>query len=184
MSIRRSLLGFSLALAFAPRLLAQVGFPLFSTDFPPEEFAKRRAAVYDAIGGNAIAILQGALITLLAYSEGLHAEGIHRRDQARILGKSVLWATAILLFAYGLQCASWKVSALLSITGLMHFCTLWLWRWRRAERDRQQAGARNVLIVGAGPVGQSVSAWVEPSMCDWKVTPSSSIWLIAASENT
>jgi Xaa-Pro aminopeptidase len=41
-------------------LLAQVGFPLFSTDFPPEEFAKRRAAVLDAIGKNAIAILQGA----------------------------------------------------------------------------------------------------------------------------
>ena len=41
-------------------LLAQVGFPLFSTDFPPEEFAKRRGAVYDAIGKNAIAIVQGA----------------------------------------------------------------------------------------------------------------------------
>jgi Xaa-Pro aminopeptidase len=41
-------------------LLAQVGFPLFSTDFPPEEFAKRRAAVFDAIGKNAIAVVQGA----------------------------------------------------------------------------------------------------------------------------
>ncbi len=41
-------------------LLAQVGFPLFSTDFPPEEFAKRRASVYDAIGTKAVAILQGA----------------------------------------------------------------------------------------------------------------------------
>jgi Xaa-Pro aminopeptidase len=34
--------------------------PLFTTDFPPEEFAARRAAVYDAIGGEAVAILQGA----------------------------------------------------------------------------------------------------------------------------
>jgi Xaa-Pro aminopeptidase len=41
-------------------MLAQVGFPLFTTDFPPEEFAKRRAAVYDAIGTKAIAIVQGA----------------------------------------------------------------------------------------------------------------------------
>jgi Xaa-Pro aminopeptidase len=41
-------------------LLAQVGFPLFTTDFPPEEFAKRRAAVFDAIGKDAVAILQGA----------------------------------------------------------------------------------------------------------------------------
>ncbi len=41
-------------------LLAQVGFPLFTTDFPPEEFAKRRAAVFDAIGRDSVAILQGA----------------------------------------------------------------------------------------------------------------------------
>jgi len=114
-----------------------------------------------AISLTGIAILQGALITLLAYSEGLHAEGMSARGQARILGKSVLWATTILISAYGLQGASWKVSALLSITGLMHFFTLWLWRWNRAERDRLKAGARNVLIVGAGPVGRRVSAWVE-----------------------
>jgi Xaa-Pro aminopeptidase len=60
MLVRRYVLGFSLALAFAPALFAQVGFPLFSTDFPPEEFAKRRAAVYDAIGPKAVALLQGA----------------------------------------------------------------------------------------------------------------------------
>jgi Xaa-Pro aminopeptidase len=40
--------------------MAQEGFPLFTTDFPPEEFAARRTAVYDAIAKNAIAILQGA----------------------------------------------------------------------------------------------------------------------------
>jgi len=39
---------------------AQEGFPLFTTDFPPEEFASRRAGVYDAIGKGAVAILQGA----------------------------------------------------------------------------------------------------------------------------
>ena len=60
MIIRRFFFGLSLALAFASPLLAQVGYPLFSTDFPPEEFAKRRAAVYDAIGTKAVAILQGA----------------------------------------------------------------------------------------------------------------------------
>ncbi len=114
-----------------------------------------------AISLMGVAILQAALITLLAYSEGLHAEGMNAREQARILRKSVVWATAILLFAYGLQGASWKVSALLCITGLMNFFTLWLWRWNRAERDRLKAGSKNVLIVGAGPVGRSVSAWVE-----------------------
>jgi Xaa-Pro aminopeptidase len=60
MIVRRFVFGLSLALGFAPRLFAQVGYPLFSTDFPREEFAKRRAAVYDAIGSKAVAILQGA----------------------------------------------------------------------------------------------------------------------------
>lgn len=34
--------------------------PLFTSDFPPDEFARRRATVYEAIGPNAIAVLQGA----------------------------------------------------------------------------------------------------------------------------
>jgi Xaa-Pro aminopeptidase len=34
--------------------------PLYTTDFPPEEFAERRAAVYDTIGENALALVQGA----------------------------------------------------------------------------------------------------------------------------
>lgn len=40
--------------------LAQEGFPLFTTDFPPEEFAQRRAGVYSAIGETGLAIVQGA----------------------------------------------------------------------------------------------------------------------------
>jgi Xaa-Pro aminopeptidase len=54
-------------LALASALLLQVALPalaqdvpLFTSDFPPEEFAARRAAVYDAIGGEAVALLQGA----------------------------------------------------------------------------------------------------------------------------
>lgn len=39
---------------------AQDGVPLFTKDFTPEEFAQRRSKVYDAIGANAIAVLQGA----------------------------------------------------------------------------------------------------------------------------
>ena len=51
----------ALALLIAPAsVLAQEGFPLFTPDFPPEEFAARRAKVYDAIGENGIAIVQGA----------------------------------------------------------------------------------------------------------------------------
>jgi Xaa-Pro aminopeptidase len=39
---------------------AQVGFSPFRTDFPPEEFAARRAKVFEAIGASSIAVLQGA----------------------------------------------------------------------------------------------------------------------------
>ncbi len=34
--------------------------PLFTSVFPPEEFAQRRARIYEAIGPNALALLQGA----------------------------------------------------------------------------------------------------------------------------
>lgn len=39
---------------------AQEGFSPFTVDFPPEEFAARRAKVYDAIGGSGLAVIQGA----------------------------------------------------------------------------------------------------------------------------
>lgn len=41
-------------------LLAQEGVPLFTTDFPLEEFSQRRDAIAKAIGQNALALLQGA----------------------------------------------------------------------------------------------------------------------------
>src|SRR5688572_17877370 len=41
------------------RAWGQEGIPFFTTDFPPEEFAQRRAKVFDSIGPNAIAVLQG-----------------------------------------------------------------------------------------------------------------------------
>jgi Xaa-Pro aminopeptidase len=47
-------------LLLAGAALAQEGFPLFTTDFPPEEFAARRAKVYEAIGADAFAVVQGA----------------------------------------------------------------------------------------------------------------------------
>ncbi len=39
---------------------AQVGYSLFRQDFPPEEFAARRAKVFDSIGNSSIAVVQGA----------------------------------------------------------------------------------------------------------------------------
>src|SRR4028119_1123838 len=42
------------------QLKAQEDIPFFTTDFPPQEFAERRAKVFDSIGENGVAILQGA----------------------------------------------------------------------------------------------------------------------------
>ena len=39
---------------------AQVGFSPFRQDFPPEEFAARRAKLFASIGGESIALVQGA----------------------------------------------------------------------------------------------------------------------------
>lgn len=41
-------------------VFSQDGVPLFTKDFTPEEFAQRRNKIYDAIGVNALAVLQGA----------------------------------------------------------------------------------------------------------------------------
>jgi Xaa-Pro aminopeptidase len=47
-------------LSFPVVIKAQEDVPLFTTDFTPQEFAARRARVYDAIGENSLALLQGA----------------------------------------------------------------------------------------------------------------------------
>src|SRR5262245_32088247 len=54
--------GILIALAFfvGAFLLAQEGFSLFTTDFPPEEFTARRQKVYEAIGKESVALIQGA----------------------------------------------------------------------------------------------------------------------------
>lgn len=57
MNFKRWALGLFLLLSFAA---AAQDIPHFTNDFPPEEFAARRAKVYDAIGTGAIALLQGA----------------------------------------------------------------------------------------------------------------------------
>src|SRR5262245_55815313 len=46
-------------LCLTPAVAGQEGFSLFTTDFPPAEFAARRARVYAAIG-DGLALVQGA----------------------------------------------------------------------------------------------------------------------------
>ena len=49
-----------IAAGIASGARAQEGFSAFTTDYPPEEFASRRAGVFDAIGKSAFAIVAGA----------------------------------------------------------------------------------------------------------------------------
>jgi exopolysaccharide biosynthesis polyprenyl glycosylphosphotransferase len=109
-----------------------------------------------------VALLHGALITLLGHSEGLYAEGAKLPQQARLLGKSVLLATAILSCAYGLQ-DSWAVSGLICAAGVLHFGALLIWRWQTGRPDFHSGPrqVRNVLIVGAGRVGRSIEAYLQ-----------------------
>ena len=51
---------FALCILMSTSVLAQKGTVPFQEDFPPEEFSQRRDKVYDAIGEQGIALLQGA----------------------------------------------------------------------------------------------------------------------------
>jgi Xaa-Pro aminopeptidase len=56
----KSFLLISLCLLVFPAFLRAQEIPFFTTDFPPAEFAERRAKIYDALGENGFALLQGA----------------------------------------------------------------------------------------------------------------------------
>ena len=58
--VRNGLYFVALVLLAAAPARSQEGFSLFTTDFPPEEFAARRTTIYKAIGANGLALLQGA----------------------------------------------------------------------------------------------------------------------------
>jgi len=110
-----------------------------------------------------MAMLHAALITLVAYTEGLHLLTSDVRKQGRIVGKSVLLATAILCFAFKLRGDPWITVGLFCATGVLHFGGLWAWRWQLAGYEGVGCGGatRNVLIIGAGTVGRRVAARIE-----------------------
>jgi exopolysaccharide biosynthesis polyprenyl glycosylphosphotransferase len=109
-----------------------------------------------------LAVLHAVLITLLGHTEGLYVQHSESRGQTYMLGKSVLWATTVLCFAYSLQGARWTTSGLFCAAGLLHFGALWTWRWQNGKQQRRTGqccrDVRNVLIVGAGGVGRRVAS--------------------------
>ena len=108
-----------------------------------------------------VAILHAALITLIAYSEGLQVNGVKIRKQGEILAKSILWATALLCMADTLRGYPWTISALICGAGVLHFAALWGWRWRAgANSNPERSDTRNVLIVGAGGAGRRLAGYL------------------------
>src|SRR5271166_144320 len=118
------------------------------------EHATAGAVRHQVLG---IALLHAALITLLGYSEGLYAWSGDLRRQAAALCKSAFWATAILCVAAWLLAASAISCGEICAAGALHFAILLAWRraGHRQARLTAEPGRRvkNVLIIGAGPVG-------------------------------
>jgi exopolysaccharide biosynthesis polyprenyl glycosylphosphotransferase len=118
-----------------------------------------------------LALLHASLITLVAYTEGLYAGD--RNGQALPLGKSVFWATGLLIVAFGLQGAPGTTYVLFSAAGLLHWATLMIRRWHLASQNQpaRQAGddCRSVLIVGAGPLGRRVASLLNARPSDPRV---------------
>jgi Xaa-Pro aminopeptidase len=57
---RLLLLAAACLLPLLPKATPAQDIPLFTTDFPPQEFAARRSKVYDAVGEGGLALVQGA----------------------------------------------------------------------------------------------------------------------------
>jgi exopolysaccharide biosynthesis polyprenyl glycosylphosphotransferase len=106
-----------------------------------------------------IAMLHGALIILIGQNEGLYRVSNDFGRLARVLAKSVLWASTMLCFAYGMQGSSWATMVLIYGAGLLHFTALLAWRQQnRRQCHDYSSDSRNVLIVGAGSVGRRIAA--------------------------
>lgn len=108
-----------------------------------------------------IALLHATLITLLGYSERLHAPDTGRSAQRPILLKSILMATAILSGAYVLQGARWTTTILFLAAALLHGCTLSLWRVQASFR---RVNPRNVLIVGSAAAARRIASYIEKNV--------------------
>jgi exopolysaccharide biosynthesis polyprenyl glycosylphosphotransferase len=111
-----------------------------------------------------IALLHAVLIQLLNLPARIRLEDAELRQQNLALGKAIFWATLVLSAELQLQGFSGGTSVAVWSAGLLHVFTLCGWRWseRGARRRglRLTRGVRNVLIVGAGTLGQRIASYV------------------------
>jgi exopolysaccharide biosynthesis polyprenyl glycosylphosphotransferase len=108
-------------------------------------------------------VLYGALFILLGVSERLyHPETVQlpRREQL-VLGKVTFWSALVVIAA--VRWSSPPMVTTLAVGAPVSFLILLAWRnWRRFSLQPAQAGrdVRNVLIVGAGPLGRKLATQI------------------------
>lgn len=128
-------------------------------------FPYRRVVQFDAgrpLSLLGLAVLHAAFITLIGYTEGLHAKGCDLKTQRRGLAKSVMLATLVLCVGYQLQGAPWSIALLFCVAGCLHFAVLSMWRAAQQSGSMvQPRDTRMVLIVGAGALGRRVASYLE-----------------------
>jgi len=110
-----------------------------------------------------VALLHGALITLIGYSGGLYNIGAEMRQQRRALANSVLWSTGLLVIVFALQRNVAARAELFVVAGILHMAALYAWRRAFSQPSRPEPrpeNTRNVLIVGAGTTGRQVASYI------------------------
>ena len=117
-----------------------------------------------------IILLYGALITLLSHTEGLF-EPTSQRSNAQELArlcKSVVWATLLMLAAFQFSAPGKVTQPMLLSAAALNLAGLYgrrVWQRRRAARHfAHNPNTRNVLIVGAGKLGQEVAHQLESAV--------------------
>lgn len=112
-------------------------------------------------------ILYGAIFTLLGYSERLyHPETVRAPRQERlVLAKVVVWSTGLVIGTLLLSPVRAIPVVRLAASSPLSFLLMFVWRTqqRRAWEQSVRNGSyvRNVLIVGAGKVGQELASNLE-----------------------
>ena len=107
-------------------------------------------------------MLYGALVILLAHAEGLYQSDLIRvpREERLILAKVLAWTTLLVEAAIWLSQLQISILAL-TVVAPLNYLGMLGWRDLRrrltARRGENGRGIRNVLIVGAGKLGQALA---------------------------
>ena len=115
-------------------------------------------------------LLYGFLFTLFGYSERLYHPETARepRQQAVVLAKVLLWSSVLVGMGYANAGGTLFPILILTASGPLTFALMFSYRW---ARQRILAGGcsgndrRNVLIIGAGPLGRKLAHALQRGEC-------------------